>query len=112
MDNYKDIQKAAAESRTTPPNSAWKKLDNKLDHKNKLIAKARQKKINYLTSLVAFGIILVGAIFIYNETHRLPDPASGQIAQWEDLELNSDQYYDVDRLHLLHEAYEDSGLYN
>lgn len=112
MDNYKDIQKKAAESRRTPPASTWKKLDDKLDHRAKLDDKAKRTKLNYLASIAAFGAIMIGCIFIYQETYKLPDPVNGQVAEWEDLDLRTDQYYDVDRLHILHSAYKLSGLYN
>jgi len=105
VDNYNKLRTDASSAQVQPPKSAWNKLEAKLDHKA-FQARAKKKRfINLLMSFAAVGLLLFISIYVYQEANKGPELAKGHIASWEELDLKSDQFFNVTKVQGLTAAY-------
>ncbi len=105
MDNYENIRAAANKATTTPPRSAWDKLEGKLDYQEKVKASKLRRTLLYLAGLAACCAFIWVSSYVYNESNKIPTSANGHIAQWEDLDAGDSGYYDTAKIHSLKLAY-------
>ncbi len=103
---FEHIKKEAGKISISPSDSAWDKLESKLDqHKEKRIKKITNH-LRFIVSLAAvFTILIISVSIIYQESNQLREVQKGKIAEWESLDIEKEYFYSIDQIKGLYAAY-------
>ena len=101
---YKKIREAAHVERVTPPESAWPRIQQKLNQKSEKTTGWISARL--ILSIAASFIFLFMCLHIVdlNRSNRA-DLMQGKIVEWENLESVSDYFYSVQDVRSLSHSY-------
>ena len=109
MDNYSKIREEANGYRVEPSGKAWERVEQKLDYS--LIQTQRKKDLikRRMLSVMALSLIVACTYLIIHESRKPTFVDMGQIASWEDLKVQDDDFYNLQNVRLLETAYRSTG---
>jgi len=106
LGNYENIRAEAQKAQTTPPTDAWNKIEDKLDNRINLALNARRKFVRQLVSVGALFVLAITFAYIYQENNKHPNYSKGNIASWEELDIDKGQHFDQAKVQVLNTAYQ------
>ena len=109
MDNYSKLREEANGYRVEPSGKAWERVEQKLD--NNLVKTQRKKDAmkRRMLSVMGVSLILICTYLIIHESRKPTFVDMGQIASWEDLKVQDDDFYNLQNVRLLDTAYRLTG---
>lgn len=102
-------QSAAAKHSVPPPDTTWDRLEVKMDETAKAQRKKKARLKGYLVNAAMVLILMSLGYFIAQESSISPAAVHGQIAEWEELNVEDVEFYDQGAVRALHLAYDALG---
>lgn len=109
LNEFKHIKEVSHSARISPPDELWTEVKDKLDTHATARSTYIKKKINLLGKVAAAALLLACCLYVFQESNRSTEMGVGHIAGWEELKIESDNFYDTRKLHQLYNAYVSSG---
>ena len=95
--------------RIEPSGQAWDRVEQKLD--SAIIQNKRKNDLlkNRLASVLGLSLIVLCTFLIVKESNKPTLVDIGQIASWEDLNVQEDEFYNLQNVRILDTAYRLTG---
>ena len=112
MDKMDELRKLASEYEAVPPDITWQRVQHKLDSDIISHRHRRQRQKNFCYGIAVSVAIFASLNFIFSECKKDTLIHQGQVAEWETLESTDPEFYWIENIHSLNEAYSklSSGL--